>query len=160
MMLSVANPVSPSSLKSNSQELQVNTTTTDQQPASSAVHGGQLPERHTFNVFVFEIVKIKVRDIEAGSYAEAALKAGELVRRGADNLIQMIKPSGPIEYVETADETAYYMADLMDAAAPDDVIDSKWFSGAMQLGDEPRPEDVKASGRVGLPVDVLPAVTA
>ena len=94
---------------------------------------------HTYDVFVFALVKVKVCRVGAATPEDAIAQAKAVVpERGAELFREEFTPTGAgseIEYVEGAEENAYFLADQL--ANDGETVRSDWFSGAMTLDGAP-----------------------
>lgn len=112
-----------------------------------------------FEVVVYEVIKIKIKDITATSFAEATEKAAE-ISANYRNFLSRRDPDGCIDYIEPAEEQVYYLADLMDENDDKDIQQSYWISGAWRLdAATPTLEEALAQPYVALPESPRAPVT-
>lgn len=92
---------------------------------------------HSYDVFVFTVVKVKVAAIGAATPEQAIEIAEAVVSDQEERLFRkQFKDAGngEIEYAESAQENAYFLVDRKEQG---DNVQSDWYSGAMQLAGAP-----------------------
>lgn len=80
-----------------------------------------------YNVHVYEVVRVKVVDVEAESQVDAIKIAVDSY--DPKNLFDCIQARPPIEEIEWAEETSEY---LVDEVGDTEFQNSRWYNASME----------------------------